>query len=275
MWQQFSDAVLEREYSPSSVTSNYRAVVAAYSGESDAVMASLSNYRVSYGDSSKEYSIVFPSRSPDSTIVIFIHGGYWQELSAEDSCFPARDLVQRGIGFAAVNYTLAPLADIETMVQQCARAIRAIAVAHPDAKLVIAGSSAGAHLAAMTATLDLEPEFATRVNGYVLASGVYDLSPIVRTYVNQPLKLSPESAIAVSPMFVTLRHHVPTLVCWGEHETSEFKRQSLEYGQFLSDHDVPVRLLEVAERNHFDILFDMAAPSTEFGAAVDLLIGAH
>ena len=277
MWQQYSDAVLEREYSPSSVASNYPAVVAAYSAKSEAISASLVSYRVPYGASADEYSIVFPalSRFRRDAIVIFIHGGYWQELSAEDSCFPAREFVERGVGFAAVNYTLAPVTNLETMVQQCANAIRAIAVAHPEAKLVIAGSSAGAHLAAMTATLDCDAGLAVRVKGYVLASGVYDLRPIVRTYVNQPLHLTPESAVAVSPMFVTPRHRVRALVCWGEHETAEFKRQSRDYAQHLSDHEVPVRLLEIAGRNHFDILFDLAAPSTEFGAAVDLLIGAH
>lgn len=275
MWQQFSDDVLEREYSPSSVASNYRDVVASYSDESNVVSASLMSYRMCYGASPAEYSIVFPSRRSDDAIVIFIHGGYWQELSAEESCFPARNFIEHGVAFAAVNYALAPSATIETMVEQCARAIRCIAVAHPDAKLVIAGSSAGAHLSAMMAMQEWEHALATRIKGYVLASGVYDLRPLVRTYVNQPLKLNIEAAIAASPMFAKPRHRVPTLVCWGQHETAEFKRQSFEFARHLSDHEVPVQLLEVTGRNHFDILFDLSMPSSELGTTVYLLIGEH
>jgi len=274
MWQEFTQAQLEREYSPSSVAHDYLAVVAAYTAESEAVSASLVSYRLKYGLPSDEYAIVFPARTSAGAIVVFIHGGYWQELSAEDSCFPAREFVERGVSYAAVNYTLAPLANIGMMIRQCERAIRAIAAAHPDLKLVIAGSSAGAHLAAMMATLDWEPELETRIKGYVLASGVYDLRPIVGTYINEPLDLSSETALAVSPMFIKTRHRLPTLISWGEHETAEFKRQSLEYAQRLTDDAVPVRLLEVSGRNHFDILFDLATPSSELGAAIEHLIGA-
>lgn len=274
MWQEFKDAELAREYSPSSVVPNYRAVVAAYTSESRTVSTSLENHRLAYGPSSDEYSIVFAGRGAPDRVVVFIHGGYWQELSADDCCFPAREFVDRGISYASVNYALAPSVSIEAMVQQCAAAIQAIASAYPDASLVIAGSSAGAHLAAMMNTLDWAPGLTTRVKGYVLASGVYDLRPIARTYINAPLKLDSETAVAVSPMFMNPRYLVPTLVCWGEHETAEFKRQSFEFGQRLSSSDVPVQLLEVTGRNHFDILFDLAAPSSELGAAVDHLIGA-
>ena len=54
---------------------------------------------------------------------MFIHGGYWQALSASQSLMPAPALTAAGRLFASVDYTLAPLATIGTMITQCVRAV--------------------------------------------------------------------------------------------------------------------------------------------------------
>ena len=65
----------------------------------------------------------FPAPSKNSPLLVFIHGGYWQELSKNESLFPAPDCVANGIAFASINYTLAPRAGVEKIVDQCRRAV--------------------------------------------------------------------------------------------------------------------------------------------------------
>ncbi|MCA8299241.1 alpha/beta hydrolase [Burkholderia sp. AU30198] len=265
---------LDREYSPSSAAPNYRDAVAAYASKSAEVLDTLPGRRLSYGPSPDEYVIVFEPDMPGRRkMLVFIHGGYWQELSADESCFPAGELLERGIAYASINYTLAPDASIAHIAAQCGSALRTIAHEYPDTSFVLAGSSAGAHLAAMLATMDWAPADIRRLSGYLLISGIYDLCPITHTYINAPLKLDLIQARAVSPAFLPVRHVAPSVVCWGEHETSEFKRQSAEHAERLAQHGVPVELFEVSNRNHFDILFDLSDPVTQLGKAVDNLFG--
>jgi arylformamidase len=108
----------------------------------------------------------------------------------------------------------------------------------------------------------------------VLLSGVYDLRPLVETYINKPLGLDVQSATAVSPLLSTVHARVPTVVCLGEQEASEFKRQSREYASRLRQAGVSVSEHEVPGRNHFDILFDLTSPDTRLGVeTIELLLG--
>src|SRR5690606_31590705 len=97
----------------------------------------------------------------------------------------------------------------------------------PD-RIIVSGSSAGAHLAAMT-MLPPDAPCPAYLRGAVLLSGVYDLEPLVPTYVNEPLQLDAASARQCSPMHALPAHAgglPPVLVAYGDNETSEFKRQS-------------------------------------------------
>ncbi|AZC64549.1 alpha/beta hydrolase [Pseudomonas chlororaphis] len=269
---------LEREYSPSSVAPDFMSIVEQYRAASDFICTRHVPQRVWYGNSADEYSLLFePAGAAASSMLVFIHGGYWQELSAQDSCFPAEGLLARGIAYAAINYSLAPSADLPGMVRQCGLALRSLQAARPECRIVIAGSSAGAHLAAMMMTLDWDcaegrrPPFAAAL----LISGVYDLRPLVPTYINKPLNLNMDSALALSPQSRPLLTTCPTVVCFGQQETAAFKQQSRAFARRLLDVGTEVSLYEVAGRNHFDIVFDISQSATLIGADVLRLSGAQ
>ncbi|MBW0445812.1 alpha/beta hydrolase [Paraburkholderia phenoliruptrix] len=263
-------------YSPSSVAANYREVIADYETKSLTTLRHASAIRVPYGKTPEEYSLLFePEDSAPHAMLVFFHGGYWQELSAEVSCFPADSLLSRGYGYAAVNYTLAPHAAVSTIVSQCTNALISLAIRRPHTRIVIAGSSAGAHLAAMLMSMNWK-NFglnAAPFDGAVLISGIYDLRPLVATYINEPLQLNIESAAAMSPQLLPLRVRVPTVVCWGEHETPAFKQQSRDYAAFIAQSGAAVSHYEVANRNHFDILFALSDPTSQPGIDTFKLLG--
>ncbi len=44
----------------------------------------------------------------------------------------------------------------------------------------------------------------------------------------------------------------------GHNETGEFKRQTDDYGDVLREAGIPVTLSEIADRDHFDVILDLA-----------------
>ncbi|MCY1308898.1 hypothetical protein D9M70_589410 [compost metagenome] len=101
---------------------------------------------------------------------------------------------------------------------------------------------------------------ATPFHGAVLISGIYDLRPLVSTYINEPLGLDIETAESLSPLLLAPVAHVPAFICYGENETHAFKMQSQGYLAHLSGAGGKAHIHEVEGRDHFDILFDLCQP---------------
>lgn len=278
-WRLLDTPSLEIEYAPSSCTGgDYSAFIADYRSRSEQAYATLKCLRnVSYGPSPDDLLDFFPASHADVPLVVFIHGGYWQELSKNESSFSASDFVEQGVAFCAIDYTLSPHAGIGDMVCQCASAIEWLYTHHEKLgfdrnRIVVAGSSAGAHLAAMT-TLQLQRGTHTKglVKGVVLISGVFELEPLLQTSENRVLGLTRRSAIDLSPICFQLSEFPSTVVAWGGIETSQFKWQSQRFADALRDQQRMVTCIEESHRNHFDIVFDLGDPRTRLGSAVILL----
>ncbi len=287
-WRDFDAATREREYSPSScIGGNYQPFVAAYAERSAAARAGAAGrLDLAYGAAATQRLDLFvPTRSTmDATVegngtstadaarpplLVFIHGGYWQELSKNESSFAAVDALRQGLAFAALDYTLAPAATVADMVAECRQALHwlhahAEALGFDAARIVLAGSSAGAHLAAMCA---LRTPGAPQVKAAVLVSGIYEVEPLLGTSINAALGLDEAAARAVSPALADLRGFPPAVVCWGAVETGEFKRQGRGFAAALQNAGTACAMFEVPGRNHFDIVLDLVDPATELGAA--------
>jgi arylformamidase len=272
---------LEREYSPSSCIGDIRQFTDAYAARSAAVRKSCPDYQViQYGKSSCESLDFFPAPSPKAELrplLVYIHGGYWQELSKDDHSFIAPALHKHGYSSVAIGYGLAPAASLSEIVDQVARAIAWIAkncviLEIDSAAIHISGSSAGAHLAAMAGMTDWT-NLGLPINpicSLILMSGVFDLRPLVLTYVNRALRMTEAEALGNSPLLqvdATQRQLPPILIAYGENETSEFKRQSHEFCEALRRKDYASTIQEIDGKNHFDLPFDLADDSTIFGAS--------
>jgi arylformamidase len=101
---------------------------------------------------------------------------------------------------------------------------------------------------------------------------VYDLRPLVNTYINDPLNLTIDSATDLSPGLYTNQGFPPCIIAYGSNETQEFKRQSQEYHQQLLSDGVNSECFEVAGRNHFDIVFDLAIEGSSINQQMNLLL---
>src|SRR5712671_5884150 len=106
-----------------------------------------------------------PPNSPASPVVIFIHGGGWVQGTKEGSILQGL-LPYLAMGYSVVNveYRLANVSLAPAAIEDCRCALRWV-VAHakdygldPD-RLVIAGDSAGGHLALTTGMLTTDAGF--------------------------------------------------------------------------------------------------------------------
>lgn len=262
MWRGMTDAERATAYSPSSVLDGpLDPYIAAYSQESQAAYDACPDVVTrAYGPKpANSLDIVVPPGAEPVPLHLFIHGGYWQELSKRESFFLAPDTVKDGTAFAALDYSLAPHASLDEIVAECTAALKYVSAHAPELnidprRIIVSGSSAGAHLAAM-ATLQLPPEF--RPAGLILLSGVYDLEPLLGTYINDAVGMDATCARRNSPAYHDLSNFPPCILAWGNNETDEFKRQSLHMAELLQKAGRPTDTLEVPGRNHFDVVFDL------------------
>ena len=267
------DPDLDREYSPSSVSKHPAAhYIEEYARRSEIVLDSLgmSARRESYGPGDDEY-VVIARHSVAAPLLVFIHGGYWQALSADECSMWASDALEMGFSFASVNYTLAPTATLDRIVAQCRMAMDWLTEGSglSASRIVVAGSSAGGHLAAMVSTARPTPH---RCDGAVLLSGVFDLRPLVNTNVNNAVMLTTPDAVRLSPAHLRVNPVARVHTIVGDEETTAFKRQSAEYSAKLTGAGVDARNNVVAGRDHFDLIYDLLTPGTLLGdATIELL----
>jgi arylformamidase len=284
----------DRRYSPSTTVPSLGAYLANYRLQTERCRVDQPLWsRHRYGDADCCWVDHYPAaaRSDDATAtdvserrvalapsmgspaVVFVHGGNWCSLSADDSAFFAAPLLRRGVSFFAVNYGLAPahaLPSIVGMVEQALRWIRAHAedLGVDPARLVVVGTSAGAHLAAESVLRNPAPGPDADFAGLVLLSGIYDLRPICRTYVNATLRLSRDQARALSPLRLTRSPRIPVALAVGERETVAFRHQHRAFSLRLSMLRADAMAVTVPGRNHFDLPYELADPAGVLGATL-------
>jgi len=244
-WQTAPDTDVDHQYSPSRHA-----------------LRPLDEYLAEYHELSAPHDAA-SLRQSHRPLLIYIHGGYWQRLSAADSLFNANDAKVEGISLHAVEYTLAPFATIPEIIEECIIDVEKTIEELEPTQVVLAGCSAGAHLAAMCAR---EYAIASRLSGVVLLSGIYDLRPLVVTETNDPLHLTPETAAAISPQLLAPTHGMSRALCAvGEAESSEFIRQNAEYADHLKLTDTATETAVVPNRDHFDLPYDLLRRGTVVG----------
>lgn len=301
-WTNMNKKDLEEQYSPSRWSKRYAhdEIIDAHVKEaarlSKAARADLPRpprLDVPYGSAPRAKVDVFGEDLPgDSPIMVYVHGGYWQELSKDLSAYPVTPLYKAGILSVIVGYDLAPQVSVEEIVEEVRAAVGwacQLAKGRGSECVVLSGWSAGAHLVTQVlstwptakseetavADPDVTASALDLVKGVVTFSGVFDLRPLVGTYVNDPLRMTESSAWALSPLRVAgdLSKKWPLLrllVTAGQHDSPEFKRQSLHYSQVCGASGLQAEYVEVEEADHFSIVEELS--KEEFSLTQKILV---
>lgn len=147
----------------------------------------------SAGDFPLKLDLHLPAGSPHSPIIVWVHGGAWR--SGSKASMPLGALVEAGYAVASVDYRLSTQARFPAQSHDIKAAIRFLR-GHganwnlPTKKIVIAGDSAGGHLAALVGvsnghhdlegTLGDDREQSSAVQGIVSFYGGANLTTILK-----------------------------------------------------------------------------------------------
>jgi len=214
-----------------------------------------------YGDSGRQAIDLFLPEARHPPVLVFIHGGYWHSQDRRRFAFVAEPLVAAGAAVALLGYDLVPAVDMDALVAQIRRGLGWLWRTGPDLgidrdRLHLAGHSAGGHLTAMALATDWPAEGlpADLIKGACPISGIFDLEPIRRCYLNDVLGLDEAAARRNSPIHLPPRARCPVVVAVGAGETAAFLEQSRRYVDHLRSCGVDATLLVQPEVDHFAII---------------------
>ncbi|KAJ8263775.1 hypothetical protein GJAV_G00141150 [Gymnothorax javanicus] len=212
---------------------------------------------VPYGEGDLEKLDVYVPSTPslDLPLVIYLHGGYWQFLSKEESGFIALPLVQKDVAVVAVGYDTASGGSVDVMVSQVRRSVVSVMQQYSHISgLYLCAHSSGAHLAAMLLSTDWS-QYAVRppIKGALLVSGLYDLLPVLSGGVYELLKMTEEEAIRNSPIRLVEQLKLSSSDCdiavaMAQNDSPDFRKQSEEYfkGPYIRSSTHFIRLVVIS-----------------------------
>jgi arylformamidase len=269
----------EAEYNNRARVPEHPALIAGWATDAAACRASRPDAEigVAYGPGARQTYDLFPAGS-DAPLAIFVHGGYWQALDPSSFSHMARGVNARGVSMAVIGYTLCPETTIGGIVEEIRAACEAL-YRRFGRRPVVAGHSAGGHLAAMM----LATDWAARGDGlpadlvpaaYAI-SGLFDLPPLVGTSINARLGLTLEEARRQSPLPAPPRVKGLSLdAVVGGDESGEYLRQSRTIVEAWGKAGVTTRLDERAGANHFTVIAPLADPASDMSARLAELAAA-
>lgn len=224
---------------------------------------------LAYGKAPRQRLDFFHAASKGRPTVAWIHGGYWQTNEKEPNAFIAEGMLAHDLNVALLEYTLAPTATMSEIVAEIRAAIGWLVDRRQDfgtdARLVVAGHSAGGHLTAMAAGLP-------GVTATLPVSGLFDLEPIRLNYLNAALKMNAIEAGTNSPIRLPLPT-IPMTVAVGGAELPELVRQSEEFHSALKAAGRAAGKIVVPKATHFTILEEVARPSGVLAGELARLAG--
>jgi arylformamidase len=268
-------------YNPRLTVAGADATIGQWEMQSAHARAALDGYLdIPYGATAAETMDIFRARGPSKALLMFIHGGYWRARGKGDFSFLARPFTDAGITVAMPGYALCPQVRVRDIVMQMVQAAAWLSrngshFGAPRGKLYVAGHSAGGHLATMLLAC-LWPVYAKDLSAKVVQaalsiSGLYDLRDIVRApSINNDVRLTNKSAIAVSPAFLPPATDAPLYTAVGGEENEGFHIQNRiiarRWGNVLRED------IACPGDNHFTVLQRLADPgSSLFQAAMRMM----
>ncbi|MBR0828046.1 alpha/beta hydrolase [Bradyrhizobium manausense] len=218
---------------------------------------------IAYGAGERQrFDLVLPDEDSKG-LAVFVHGGYWMRFDKSFWTDLAEGARYHGWTVALPSYTLTPAARISDITTEIAAAIVA-AAARVAGPIRLAGHSAGGHLVTRMLCDDgrLEPAVYNRIASTLSISGLHDLRPLLKTKMNDTLRMSLEEATLESAALHLPRGPSPVTAWVGGGERPEFIRQSELMANVWTGFDVPTRLVVEPGHNHFTVVDGLKDPSS-------------
>lgn len=206
-------------------------------------------------------------------VVVWIHGGAW--IGGDKRPAPVRDLINKGIAVAAINYRLSNEAIFPAQIHDCKAAIRflrANALKHnldPN-RIGVWGMSAGGHLALLVGATGADPVFegnsgnndqSSQVQAVCDWCGVSDMFLVSEKTWDQKgsaftsllggdLESKKELAKTASPIFYVTKDDPPILIMHGDKDKTVSYKHSEALYEALQKSGVPSKFVTVKNGSH-------------------------
>ena len=237
-----------RLYDNSRTVHDEAAILADFQQRSQRSYAHHPHSSHAYGEHPRHQYDVFTCGQPNAPLLVFIHGGYWQWCDKSDFGFIVNAPLAAGFDVILLEYPLTPAAPFAEVVNSIGLALDFLAK-QPEfqhRQVYLTGHSAGGQLSAYW-------QRHPWLNSVCAISGIYDLSPLQSTHLNDALCLSSDDIQDFSPMhFPAIKK--PLYLVYGGKELVELQWQSTQYAHELLEHSNQVSLKELSECNHYTIL---------------------
>lgn len=233
--------------------------------------------RLAYGPTAIEGLDLYPAKSANAPIFVFVHGGRWIRGSARDYAYPADLFVNAGVNYIALDFIQVDAAggDLRPMADQVRRGIawaykNAASFSGDSKRFYIGGHSSGGHLAGVALVTDWQKDFglpADMITGGHLMSGMYDLKPARLSARSAYIKFDDDMEQSLSSIRHIDRLRAPITVTYGTFETPDFQRQSRDFAAAVKAAGKSVELLEAPNFNHFEMCESLGNPYGPNGLA--------
>jgi acetyl esterase/lipase len=273
VWESLSQAERDAAYNNNAAVANSAELIR----ERDAAAAEWraahpAKLDLPYAPGARTKLDLYSAQDPAAPCLVFIHGGYWQKNSREVFAHYAEGAVAAGWSVAMPSHTLAPDATLTQIVAEIGEALDWMTREAPQhgvsGPIVLAGWSAGAHLAAMLLG------HAAVVAGLAV-SGVYELAPIRDTFLNGALKLSDDEIATLSPLRLPVTPK-PLAIAYGTAEVPALIHDSRRFHALRAAAGAAGPLTPIEGADHFTILDGFRRPDGALAqAAHDILAEAR
>lgn len=235
------------------------------------------------GEHALKLDLHLPARKSKPPLIVWVHGGAWRSGSKKG--MPLGKLVEDGHAVASVDYRLSTEAKFPAQIHDIKAAVRFLRGHRaewnlPSKKIVIAGDSAGAHLANLVGvsngntelegTVGNERTQSSDVQGIISFYGAANLTTILKQSTPHGLNVrvpalelllgdlptnAPAIARLASPVFHVDRSDPPLLLLHGDQDPQMPINQSLELLGAYQKVKAPVQFEVVYGAGHGGTMF--------------------
>ncbi|MFR0713592.1 alpha/beta hydrolase [Enterobacterales bacterium BD_CKDN230030183-1A_HGKHYDSX7] len=261
----------------------FEKTINSYGEISEQVKKQFQFQTLQYGNKQSEVMDVFTVDSErPAPIHVFIHGGAWRMLSKDTSAGPAPVFVDKGGIYIALNFDNIPATTLPGMVEQCRRALswiynNAETFGGDRDQITLSGHSSGAHLVGVMLATDWTHYGVPKrlIKGAVVISGMCDMTAPMLSFRGKYLNLTEAQAYAYSPINFVSEITCPVFVAWGEHESPEFKRQSLVFAEALKKSGALQGQLQFRGLDHLQAALELNDPRSRVSEVALSQMGLH
>lgn len=219
-------------------------------------------FDLSYGKEPRQTFDLFLPENTAQGLFVFVHGGYWMALDKTYLSHLAQGALMHDYAVAMPSYSLCPQISIGGIVDEIGMAIEA-AAERINGPIVLSGHSAGGQLVSrmITTTSPVSAGTRKRIKNVISISGLHDLRPLLRTSMNEQLKLDEVQALQESAALLSPIENA-RITCWvGGTERAEFLRQSALLSNVWTGLGAYTALVVEPDRHHYNVVDGLADPN--------------